>query len=173
MDDVPKRVIHLCKCGLSFESHRIFYAGMITDRAISIHSSSSNNNNATIASSSKPLNSLIVCGHPDIQLRCHNREPGYPSVENTLSHGAPSWRWQILAAPFLDHRACTLIQACGSENRTPIRRLLRFILLVKEYNKTQLQPGENPLKIYLVGDIKPKDIDSNYSDPDPDSIVTS
>ena len=94
-----------------------------------------------------------MCSNPDIQLKCHNREIGYPAVENTLSYGAPSWRWQILAGPFVDYRANEFIKECGSKKRTPLRRFFQFIKLAIEYNHSKLKEGETPLRIYLVGDI--------------------
>lgn len=141
----------VCPCGLLPHQHTTFFIGMITDRSISIDPKATER-------TGKPFNHLTVCSHPDIQLRCHNRETGYPAVENTLSHGAPSWRWQILAGPFIDYRACKLIESCGGENRTPIRRLIRMILLIIEYNKTQLKENEQPIKVYLVGDISAQNV---------------
>lgn len=133
---------YVCTCGLKYEEHKIFFAGMITDKPMSVE-----NNSGSI------FNHLAVCSHPDIQLKCHNRSQGYPTVENTLSYGAPSWRWQILAGPFVDYRASEFIRMCGAQKRTPMRRFVQFIKLAIDYNKTKLGKDEQPLTIYLVGDI--------------------
>lgn len=149
---------YICECGLKYHEHNTFFAGMITDKPISLDSTSTTS--ATVTSAI--FNHLPVCSNPDIQLKCHNREPGYPSVENTLSYGAPSWRWQILAGPFIDNRATEFIKKCGAQKRTPIRRFFQFIKLAIEYNKTRLKEGETPLKIYLLGDITEETLSRYY-----------
>lgn len=143
---------YICECGLTYTEHKVFFAGMITNKPISLDSSTTSSG-STAAS---VFNHLPICSNPIVQLKCHNREPGYPSVENTLSYGAPSWRWQILAAPFVDHRVIEFTKQCGSQKRTPIRRFFQFIKLAIEYNKTKLKEGETPLKLYFVGDITPE-----------------
>jgi hypothetical protein len=58
-----------------------------------------------------------------------------------------------LAGPFVDYRATNFTKECGSKKRTPLRRFFHFIKLAIEYNNSKLKEGEQPLKIYLLGDI--------------------
>lgn len=145
----------VCICGLPHDEHKVFFAGMITNKPISII--------PTTTKRPKVLNHLDACSHPDIQLKCHNREPGYPAIESTFAHGTPSWRWQVLAGPFIDYRANELATQCADENRTPLRRLVKFVQLAIAYNNTRLQQGETPLSIYLLGDVSFDDLQSLLS----------
>lgn len=145
----------LCPCGLQVSEHKIFFAGMATNKPISIDEKKNKKKKqkmdqseltttTTTTTSGKVSNLLVVCSHPDMQIKSYNRER----------------KWQILVGPFIDSRADDFIRTCQRQSRKPIPRLLRMIKLAIEYNKTLLREGETKLTVYLVGDISSSDVES-------------
>jgi hypothetical protein len=156
--DVSTETI-LCPCGIAKKDHNsVLFVGMVTNQpispsAVAIRVVTSTTGNGKVA------NYIDVCSNPFIQLKSYNREKGYPATDTTLGHGAPFWRWQILVAPFVDHRAREYVQACQSRSRKALNRVRTMMKLAQQYNETLLQEGETPLSVYLVGDITIEDLD--------------
>lgn len=146
-----------CPCGRDRAGHCVFFAGMMTNKTISASPSLSSSSSST-TTTGKVSNFVCACSHPDIQIKCYNRQEGYEPFDATLNYGAPSWKWQILVGPFVDSRAREFVQSCQRQSRKPMPRLIKMIQLAHIYNTTTRREGETPLVVYLVGDIQPSDL---------------